>query len=534
MNTTQAQQKALDNALVTPGGRLEFEKGNMRLKTDIKPKEATFQVALGALALTSFYQAFLITAEKVSLDVDTFREILQIYLKIPSQGFEDLLLEHEILSFIRDLRHTRDIHYLTDHLTSQAMLESKAYKTYYAYASKEKTPKPNKCGYFDKKKQPTKIPKTKGLPVLSEVALTEAEQLKLATKRSKTQFYSSHASGSGDGPDTQSKVTDEQQHKVYSTNEGAGVRPKVPDVPQYDSESDEKSWTFSQDEEDVDEETDVNDDSEETESDNDRDDLTHPNLSTYKADDKEEEEEKTNDEEMSSNQRVSTPPEYELTEEEKENKEGDDEDMEGEQVQDEEDDMYKDMNINLEKSDDEMTDAQANQDIKYSHVTLTHVPLVAQQKISSVSSDLVSKFINPSLDTGIDSILNPNIQSHTLVNVPVSVAIETPSSDTIISQPPIPNIQPLQQTPGSITTTTIPTMTLPEIPNFASLFQFDQRVSALETKMSEFKQTNQFTKAISSVLGIVDNYIASKIKEAMDVAIQLQTNKLKEEAQAEN
>nr|GFB81374.1 hypothetical protein [Tanacetum cinerariifolium] len=43
--------------------RLEFGKGNMRHKTDFKLKVATFQVALDALALTSFYQAFLITVE---------------------------------------------------------------------------------------------------------------------------------------------------------------------------------------------------------------------------------------------------------------------------------------------------------------------------------------------------------------------------------------------------------------------------------------------------------------------------------------
>nr|GEZ47874.1 hypothetical protein [Tanacetum cinerariifolium] len=81
--------------------------------------------------------------------------------------FEDLPLEHDILSFIRDIRHSGDIINLTD-------------------------------------------PKSKGLAVLSEVALTEAEQLKLTTKRSKTQFHSSHASGSGDGVDTQSKVHDDK------------------------------------------------------------------------------------------------------------------------------------------------------------------------------------------------------------------------------------------------------------------------------------------------------------------------------------
>ncbi|GJU34941.1 hypothetical protein Tco_1183295 [Tanacetum coccineum] len=313
-----------------------------------------------------------------------------------------------------------------------------------------------KVAKTDKKKQTAKMPKTKGLVVLS--------------------------SGSGDIVDTQSKVPDEQQQKVSGTNEGAGVRPEVLDVPKYDSESDEESWTFSQDEEDANEETDVNDDSDETESDNDGDNLTHPNLLTYKADDEEEEEEKVDDKEMSSDQRE----------------------------QDDEDDLYRDVNINLERSDAEMSDAQANKDTEDAH------------------------FINPSPDTCIDSILNPNIQSHTLVNVPVSVTAETPSSDTTIPPPPIPINQPLQQTPESTTTTTIPTTTLPDIPNFASLFRFEQWVSALETEMSEFKQTNQFAKAVSLIPGIVDNYLASKMKETVDVVVQLQTNKLREEAQAEN
>ncbi|GJR46972.1 hypothetical protein Tco_1315075 [Tanacetum coccineum] len=120
-----------------------------------------------------------------------------------------------------------------------------------------------------------------------------------------------------------------------------------------------------------------------------------------------------------------------------------------------------------------MTDVQVNKDTEDAHVTLTAMPPVVQQQSSSVSSDLVSKFINPSPNTGIDSILNLNIQSHTLVNVPVSVTAETPSSDTTIPQPPIPIIQPLQQTPESTTTTTIPTTTFPNNPNFTSLFWFE-------------------------------------------------------------
>ncbi|GKB03947.1 hypothetical protein Tco_0832090, partial [Tanacetum coccineum] len=168
-----------------------------------------------------------------------------------------------------------------------------------------------KVAKFVKKKQPTKKPITKGLTVLSEVALSEAKQLKLATKRSKMQFHSSHASDSSDGVDTHSKVADEQQQNISGTNEGAGDGPEVPDI-------------------------NINDDSKETESDNDGDNFTHPNLSTFKADDQEEkEEEKVDDEEVYSDQRVSSPPDYELTKDE-ENQEGDDNVMEGEQEEEDE------------------------------------------------------------------------------------------------------------------------------------------------------------------------------------------------------
>ncbi|GKD18425.1 hypothetical protein Tco_1207583 [Tanacetum coccineum] len=278
MNTTQAQQKALYDALVAPAYHLEFE-------------------------------------------------------------FEDLLLEQDILSFIRDIRHIGDITYLTDVNVDYLHQPWRAFATVinkclssketgmdkicvsHAQILWEKAPKPK---YIRKKAKSDTSPKKK------PVALTEAEQIKVATKRSMTQFYISHPSGLGDGVGIQSKVLDEQQQKVSGTNEGVGVTPEVPDVPKYDSESEEESCTFSQDDEDDEEESDKNDDNEETESDNDRDDLTHPNLSTYKADKEKEEEEKEDDDEVSSDQRVSTPPDYELIEEE-EYKEDDDKESEQEE-----------------------------------------------------------------------------------------------------------------------------------------------------------------------------------------------------------
>ncbi|GKF92547.1 hypothetical protein Tco_0279266 [Tanacetum coccineum] len=113
---------------------------------------------------------------------------------------------------------------------------------------------------------------------------------------------------------------------------------------------------------------------------------------------------------------------------------------------------------------------------------------------SSVSSDLVSKYLNYSLDTGIDSLLNPSTQSTTLVNVPVIVATEIPpSSATPIPSPPTPVIhlqqqQQQQESTPDPTTTTNPTTSVPIILDFASLFKFETWVSTLERDLSDLNR----------------------------------------------
>ncbi|GKC18053.1 hypothetical protein Tco_1014835 [Tanacetum coccineum] len=202
------------------------------------------------------------------------------------------------------------------------MLESKAYQTYYTFASGEKAPKPKyirkkansdtspkkkpiqatkgtrlkskaKVAKPDKKKKPTKKTKAKGLVVLSEVALSEAEQLKLATKRSKKDFHMSHASGSGDGVDIQSKVPDEQQQKTSGTDEGTGTMPGVLDVPTYEYESEKESWGDSKDDGDNDDDGDSDDhedDSDDERTESDRDEIPNPKLTNVDQTKHEEEE----------------------------------------------------------------------------------------------------------------------------------------------------------------------------------------------------------------------------------------------------
>ncbi|GJT33094.1 retrovirus-related pol polyprotein from transposon TNT 1-94 [Tanacetum coccineum] len=52
--------------------------------------------------------------------------------------------------------------------------------------------------------------------------------------------------------------------------------------------------------------------------------------------------------------------------------------------------------------------------------------------------------------------------------------------------------------------------------------------------LDHIQQTNQFAEAVSSFLGIVDAYLANKINEAVKTAVQLQSNKLRDEPLAEN
>ncbi|GJU90276.1 hypothetical protein Tco_1302699, partial [Tanacetum coccineum] len=387
------------------------------------------------------------------------------------------------------------------------------------------------------KKQPTQ-----GLETLLEVALTKEEQMRVVIKRILTEYHSSHTSGSG-------------------ADEGTGVTPGVPDVPKYGSDDEHISWKSSSDEDedaeskndndndDVDNQDDdghkydehddeeQGDDDEQTDSCNDGDDFAHPKFSTHDEEDKDED---------SFNPRVQTPSHVESTDDEDSDEEIQDEKVNGGKMNEEEtneeakvDALYRDVNVNLEGRDTKMTDApctiiQTTQVIEDTHVIITLVNPEGQQPSSSVSSGFISNMLNPSPDTGFDSLFNLNTESTSLVDVQVPTIAETPLlSATTLPPPPTPFITHLQQTPV-FTPPTVPRSSLQDLPNFGSLFGFDHRLQTLETNFSEFNQTNQFAAAVSSIPGIVDAYLANKMHEAIKTAVQLQSERLRDEAQAEN
>nr|GEU88165.1 hypothetical protein [Tanacetum cinerariifolium] len=250
-------------------------------------------------------------------------------------------------------------------------------------------------------------------------------------QRSLTQNHISHASGS-------------------DTDEGTGIIPGVPDVPTYESDDGEISWKSSEDDDDdeekmskhdddVDEKSDDDDqddddddqdadDNEKTKSDNDGDDFVHPKFSTHDEEDKDEE---------SFDPIVQTPSQAE----------------------------------NIDDKDNDEDSHFMNQS-------------------SFMSSLFVSNMLNPSPDTGIDSIF----ESTPRVDVLAMITAELPLfSATTLPQPSIPIISHVQQTPAP-SPANVPSLPLQDLPNFGSLFVFDHRLKTLETNFLEFMQTNQFGK----------------------------------------
>nr|GEV12344.1 hypothetical protein [Tanacetum cinerariifolium] len=129
---------ALDEASVATANRLKIGKGNQRLSPDLKSNEATIQVVLDAFKLTSVYNAFLVTASVLeiymqefwatvtlyhtslrsklngishTLNMENFRDMLKICLRLPRERFQDPLVEEEIISFLSDLGHYGRLEY---------------------------------------------------------------------------------------------------------------------------------------------------------------------------------------------------------------------------------------------------------------------------------------------------------------------------------------------------------------------------------------------------------------------------------------
>nr|GEX66845.1 hypothetical protein [Tanacetum cinerariifolium] len=193
MDTTIDQQVAMDEALVPHARRLRIGRSNFCLLSDTSSEESTLQVVYDVMRLTPFFKAFLVTAD-----------VLEIYMQ---EFWVTATVHHHSIRFKMD--------------NKKHMTKASVEKTRSSFDTTVTPPPTAAAGLrlstYEKGKQLAKASKAKSLTSFSEVAMTEAQQFKLATKRSLQQTHISQASGS-------------------STDEGTGIIPGVLDVPTEEEE----------------------------------------------------------------------------------------------------------------------------------------------------------------------------------------------------------------------------------------------------------------------------------------------------------
>ncbi|GJX24410.1 hypothetical protein Tco_0228855 [Tanacetum coccineum] len=374
---------------------------------------------------------------------------------------------------------------IPEEMINQDIKDSKAYKTYFDFATGKATPK--------------KARKGKGINLLFDVALLEAAQLKQTLKKSKQETHKLHASGSYDGVGHQQKVPDEHQDKTAGTNEGTSTIPGVPYVPKYQSKSENESWGESEDDDsnddvikdndDVDSDTDGDNeasDSERTDFDEDE----NPNLNQNDDDDDDEEDEE---------EYVRTPNNYEFSDDNEKYKE-----------------LYKDVN-------------QVEDDV---HVTLiaTHVTQKTKGPTQSsfVSSDFALQFLNldnvPPADNEVVSMMNvkvhheePSTQTPSHLTVPVTVIPETSTATATTVPLTIPpfTLIPQQSTPTPAPTTEA-TTSPHALLSFSSLFRFDQRSYTTKfEKEAQAKKDRYIDLIEKSIKDIIKDEVKSQLPQIL-------------------
>nr|GEY99736.1 hypothetical protein [Tanacetum cinerariifolium] len=570
MNTTIEQQAAMDEALVPHAQRLKIGMSNFRLLLNIKSKESTLQLVYDVLRICPFFKEILtfiyflghsapirtltaVNINKLYQPWRSFATIINKFLTRKSSSYDSLRLSQaQILwglyhkrnidyayllweDFVYQVKHkntkksnemyyprftkviihhfmSKDLsilrrnkvnwHYVRDdhifstiklvsrhqntqlfgallpiELTNKEIRNSNAYKEYYAIATRAAPPKPKASVIRTRSSSDTSITPPTAATSPRLTASAKGKQIAKAMQ----QTHISQASGfviderTGSIPGVSDAPTDESEEELsWNSTDDKGA-----DDEGKDGDDDEE------DEGDDGEEGDGDDDDDEDD-DGDEDDDDDADQEVVRDDDKNDEEEGGNDE-------------HELNE-----------DKSDKETRDEE--SFDPIPQTPENSKDKGNGAED----------------LGLNQSSSVSSQFVTSMLNPTLDVGLESIFETTSQMD--VQTPTSVA---PLSITAPTMTPS-TIATITTSQAPILPTTVPSNIIQNLPNFGLLFHFDDRLRSLEANFFEAMQTNQFTRAVSAILGIVNQYMDQRINEAVKVAIQIQSNRLRDEAQREN
>ncbi|GJW76898.1 hypothetical protein Tco_0138580 [Tanacetum coccineum] len=281
------------------------------------------------------------------------------------------------------------------------------------------------------------------------------------------------------GTDFQSGVPGEQQCKISGTDEGTSAKPGVPDVPKYDSESDKESWGDSGEEDDDDEDDtkdddgdDINGDDDDDNDGNDDDDSDHkrtkldkdenPNLNQFNEEHEEEEEENV----------------------------------------DEFIDKEDDVNNGNEENEEELDDGEELLSRVWVRAGRRKMLIVDTYKLSigkqKTEGPMQSSYV---LSNFTEKLLN--FENFSPANNEIASLMDT----TFRHEEPSATTTP---TP----TTSEATTSFHALLDFSSVFKFNDRVTKLETDLSEMKQVDQHAQAISSTHAIEINFINKQARRS--------------------
>nr|GEZ33412.1 hypothetical protein [Tanacetum cinerariifolium] len=482
MDMTINQQVALDEALVPHANRLRIGKSNFHVP------EIYMQEFWATATVYHHLIRFKMNNKKRIVNLKYVREMLHICPRIPNQTFDELPFKEEILAFLRYLGHSGEIKKITDVTIVFGYLKLKFYRGMYhkknvdfayllwedfVYQVEHKDAKKRNEMYYPRftkviinffmTKDPS-IPRRNKFGAILPVELTNKD---IRNSASYKEYYVIALGAAPPKTKASVRKTQSSYDTTMSPPTAVGIRPSTSAKgiqPAKSSKAKDEGtgiipWV--------------------------------PDVPTDES-----------DEEISW----------------KSSDEDDDDDSWHEcwgrrrtGCRNDDEELYRDVNINLEGHDVQMTDVHTTQVLEDTHVILTPVNPDGQQQSLSMSSQFVTSMFNLSPDAYIDYLF----ESTPWVDVPVMITVVP----LLVTAPTVPLhiMLQVQQAP-----TTTPSTSLQDRPNLGSLFGFDDRLKTLEANFSEFMQTNQFAGAISSILGIVERYIDHQMNEAVKVAVQIQ------------
>nr|GEY03171.1 retrovirus-related Pol polyprotein from transposon TNT 1-94 [Tanacetum cinerariifolium] len=432
MDMTIDQQVALDEALVPHASRLKIGKRNFRLRSDISSKESTLQLVYDVLRLTPFYKPFLVTADvseiymqefwatamvnhhsirfkmdnkKRIVNLEYFREMMHICLRLPDFVYQ---VKHKDAKKSNEMYSPRFTKVIIQYFMTKDPSILRRNKVNWHYVRDDQM--------FTMIKLVLIRQNTQQFGVMLPIKLTNEY---IGNSKAHKEYY---AVASGAAP-PKTKVS---VRKTKSSSDTSITPPIAAGTRLSTSAKGKKPAKASKAK---------------------SKEFIHPKLSIH-------DEEETKDEE-SFDPIAKTP-------KNSDDEGNDDENLglnvgskEGQDADDYKDELYRDVNINLEGRVIQMADVHTAQEFEDTHV------------LTPVNHD------------GIDSLFKTTSQMD--VSAPTTVASLTLSAPTL--------------TPSTIATIS----------------------TTLEANFSGFVQTNQFAGAVSSILGIVQRYMDQRMNEAVKI-----------------